>query len=200
MKAALGGMPNFYYCLSPSCDSGQIHDGGADAPILRCNKCGFKSCVVHNRKWHEGLTCGEYDLQSHQAIDEEQASLAEVHRIAKACPGCNRMIQKHGGCKHMTCIVCKFEFCWTCSADYTKIRDSGNDEHDEACPYHTANLPDLDGANFEEESEGCESGEDDLDEGECEGEGETENQSDDEAISGDDNSNVDGLERFPSPG
>jgi len=32
----------------------------------------------------------------------------------KACPNCEIMILKIGGCNHMKCTMCKKEFCWNC--------------------------------------------------------------------------------------
>jgi ribosomal protein L37AE/L43A len=139
MKAALSAMPNFFYCLNPSCDSGHIHDEATDTPIFRCEKCGFKSCVVHNRGWHEGVTCREYDRQSLTALNE-RASIAEVNRIAKKCPNCRRLIQKRGGCDHMTCSVCSHEFCWVCFADYTKILENSKYRHKQTCKYHPKDI------------------------------------------------------------
>ena len=46
---------------------------------------------------------------------------------AKACPDCGIWITKHGGCPHMTCEMCSFEFCWFCLIPY----DECNEEHDE---------------------------------------------------------------------
>ncbi len=34
---------------------------------------------------------------------------------AKKCPHCFVIIQKDGGCDHMICERCKYEFCWICS-------------------------------------------------------------------------------------
>ena len=50
----------------------------------------------------------------------DAASLAEIARIAKTCPGknCGAAIQKNEGCDHMTCRVCKHEFCWLCLGDW----------------------------------------------------------------------------------
>jgi hypothetical protein len=32
----------------------------------------------------------------------------------KFCPVCRSKIEKNEGCNHMTCLVCKYEFCWNC--------------------------------------------------------------------------------------
>lgn len=33
----------------------------------------------------------------------------------KDCPRCGRQTMKGGGCNHMTCQVCRCDWCWTCS-------------------------------------------------------------------------------------
>lgn len=37
----------------------------------------------------------------------------------RQCQRCTSPIEKNGGCNHMTCIHCKFEFCWICGSAYT---------------------------------------------------------------------------------
>ncbi|KAI8905485.1 hypothetical protein EDD86DRAFT_257483 [Gorgonomyces haynaldii] len=36
----------------------------------------------------------------------------------KICPGCGAGIEKTGDCNHMTCMICKTEFCYVCNANW----------------------------------------------------------------------------------
>lgn len=64
-------MPGFRWCLSPSCNSGQLHENPVDEPIFTCNTCGNKDCAVCDVHWHEGQTCNEYQ-------DSQRANAADV--------------------------------------------------------------------------------------------------------------------------
>jgi len=39
-------------------------------------------------------------------------------RDARRCPGCKIVIEKNGGCQHMTCRGCRHEFWWCCGQAY----------------------------------------------------------------------------------
>lgn len=38
----------------------------------------------------------------------------------KPCPECYASIEKSGGCNHMRCFKCKYEFCWMCMGSWKK--------------------------------------------------------------------------------
>jgi E3 ubiquitin-protein ligase RNF14 len=105
--ATLSSLDSFRWCLQRGCKSGQIHETGTDGPIFCCHACGFKICVIHDIKWHEGETCKEYDYRTNLKLKrkEESASAQTISRTTKQCPqsSCKAPIEKNDGCDHMTC-------------------------------------------------------------------------------------------------
>ncbi|EPE29696.1 RING/U-box [Glarea lozoyensis ATCC 20868] len=130
--------PSFIMCLGPNCDSGQLHEGGENEPIMECNSCHFKTCFVHKLPWHSGQTCEEYDLDRKEKLDQEAATNELLQRETKTCPNksCGLHVMKISGCDHMTCHRCRFEFCWLCLAPYQAIRAHGNHYHEKNCRYY----------------------------------------------------------------
>lgn len=103
IRATLSADPDFRFCLSTTCDSGQLHPGGANEPIFSCQACGHKHCVSCETNWHEDQTCEQYQATLHRNTENDEQSQQEVNRISKPCPQCHIPIQKHTGCDHMTC-------------------------------------------------------------------------------------------------
>lgn len=99
LKAAIANDPEFRFCLSTVCSSGQLHAAGADEPIFRCEACGHRHCVVCEVPWHEGELC--VNMQAKKRDEAESAK--KVAEISKQCPNCNIKIEKNYGCDHMTC-------------------------------------------------------------------------------------------------
>jgi len=44
----------------------------------------------------------------------------------KTCPTCRSPIEKNGGCMHMTCSRCYYEFCWLCRSDWNNHLSCNN--------------------------------------------------------------------------
>lgn len=44
-----------------------------------------------------------------------------VDHNANKCPKCFTRVEKDSGCMHMTCLVCKYEWCWTCGFAYHNL-------------------------------------------------------------------------------
>ncbi|CEP64169.1 E3 ubiquitin-protein ligase HEL1 LALA0_S10e03994g [Lachancea lanzarotensis] len=49
----------------------------------------------------------------------ECANLNWVLKNTKECPKCGVNIEKNGGCNHMTCQSCGYQFCWICEQCWT---------------------------------------------------------------------------------
>ncbi|KAL7923196.1 hypothetical protein ACQKWADRAFT_326132 [Trichoderma austrokoningii] len=99
IQRAIQDDANFLWCSS-DCGSGQLHDGGNDAPIMKCTSCGNLTCFHHKKPWHTGLTCKEFDEQAAASArhkDEDAASTDTIKKVTKDCPECKVHIQKNGG-------------------------------------------------------------------------------------------------------
>lgn len=60
-KATLEAIPGFHWCITKGCKSGQVI--GEASAKFRCVKCKKTYCIEHNRLWHKGETCKEYDYR-----------------------------------------------------------------------------------------------------------------------------------------
>ncbi|CAG8509783.1 12976_t:CDS:2 [Ambispora gerdemannii] len=152
LVSTLSQIEDFYWCLNPNCHSGQIHYEGVAAPIMTCQSCSKKTCVMHLLPIPDGsLNCPQCiniseqqelkrqeDLQKERNRKMEEKSKAYIDSMTKKCPKCNANIEKNDGCDHMTCRAprCGYEFCWLCFADYDAIRKNGNAHHMQNCKYY----------------------------------------------------------------
>jgi ariadne-1 len=92
-----------------------MNTGGAPADI-QC-ACGYRFCFKCNREAHAPSSCENLVKWLRQCQDD-----GETHKWimvnTKDCPKCNSAIEKNGGCNHMTCRKCTYEFCWICSGPW----------------------------------------------------------------------------------
>ncbi|WVO12476.1 hypothetical protein L204_100076 [Cryptococcus depauperatus] len=111
--------PNLRWCPHPDCE---YIIGCAQAPprmltmlvptvMCRCGKqlcfgCGYSAS-------HRPVICTIVKFWEKKCADDsETANWLQAN--TKECPKCGSTIEKSGGCNHMTCKKCKYEFCWVC--------------------------------------------------------------------------------------
>ena len=133
----LSNTSEFRWCKAEGCESGQVHHLAETYPIVTCHTCDSKSCFTHDVPWHYNKTCEEFDKELDHVKDNSLLMLKDT----KPCPKCQTLIEKNGGCDHMTCRKnvggCGAEFCWLCFADFSLIRQEGNHFHNPTCFYYS---------------------------------------------------------------
>lgn len=73
---------------------------------------------------------------------ENEEAEALITDTTTPCPKCKVRIEKDGGCDHMTCSQCSYQFCFQCSANYAMILQHDNRRHKRSCVYYAAPVTD----------------------------------------------------------
>ncbi|KAL2070311.1 hypothetical protein VTL71DRAFT_13337 [Oculimacula yallundae] len=152
LQTFLSKDPNFRWCLSPLCETGQLYQTPPIDPKTSCEECNYEMCFKHEMPWHDGLTCDEYDSVRDHGDPSYGETQEWIRTNTKPCPGCQVGIQKGEACFHMTCSQCNHEFCWQCLADWTGIRTNGQNGHGVGCFFRTNDIrpTGIQGNNLEE--------------------------------------------------
>jgi hypothetical protein len=96
------------FCLAARCGLGQLHSIDELGPMMTCETCSFKTCVVHKLPWHEGMTCEEFDCDESQIerLEQDEATAKLLASLSsKICPTCKQGVDRTAGCDH---LMCKF--------------------------------------------------------------------------------------------
>ncbi|TXB95708.1 hypothetical protein FocTR4_00016482 [Fusarium oxysporum f. sp. cubense] len=139
---ALSNLPSFRWCLAENCSYGQIHDL-IESNHVSCEECGYEMCFEHQIKWHDDLTCGEFDSMEKNGDPRFRETRDWVNANTKQCPSCGVNTQKGPGCFHMTCTLCRHEFCWECLASWSDIMPRpgqyNQSAHRDGCYFRSSN-------------------------------------------------------------
>lgn len=105
------------FCPAPNCVYAiecHVSKKSLDAvvPSVTCN-CGYRFCFGCSLPDHQPCICPVVKMWHKKCADDsETANWISAH--TKECAKCHSTIEKNGGCNHMTCKKCKYEFCWVC--------------------------------------------------------------------------------------
>ncbi|KAI9779005.1 MAG: hypothetical protein M1816_003782 [Peltula sp. TS41687] len=81
-------------------------------PTVMC-QCGHSFCFGCTLNDHRPCPCALVKKWLKKCEDDSETS-NWISANTKECPKCHSTIEKNGGCNHMTCRKCKYEFCWMC--------------------------------------------------------------------------------------
>ncbi|KAI0593462.1 hypothetical protein F4775DRAFT_586794 [Biscogniauxia sp. FL1348] len=103
------------YCWVSGCGA-FIPAANQKKRVGECTECGKRTCKVCRQKSHFGA-CDQGKLQEQQNSEDLVYKLAE-NKGWKRCPNCLNIVQKHGGCNHMSCN-CGQSFCYACGQAFS---------------------------------------------------------------------------------
>lgn len=110
------------WCTSPTGGCGhvvRVPQRKDNAFHVQCHHCYSRFCFNCSNEPHGPATCKMLrDWIKKRADDSETANWVQAN--TKNCPKCDKIIEKNGGCNHMTCSQCRHEFCWVCNGPWSQ--------------------------------------------------------------------------------
>lgn len=114
---------NLFYCPNKDCLNTVAAPYGSK--YVECPWCKKEYCMTCKVNWHQGITCAKYQECAEKNKDASSLTLTFLRREgAKQCPKCNIWIEKNGGCDHMTCRKCNYQFWWSTLEPYPNGRST----------------------------------------------------------------------------
>lgn len=102
------------YCPAANCDKVAVASG---ITTVKC-ECGNPFCFKCGEESHDPANCtqlGAWTLKCQNESETANWILANT----KKCPACSTRIEKNQGCNHVTCKMCKHDFCWICMGNWS---------------------------------------------------------------------------------
>ena len=96
------------FCPMPDCDG--YAEQKKKEKYVKCN-FGHDFCFECLKQPHGKKKCDDL-------LDKDFEEWKK-HKIVKRCPNCKIWTEKNEGCNHMTCVECKFQWCWLCQKKYS---------------------------------------------------------------------------------
>ncbi|KAL9609161.1 MAG: hypothetical protein Q9167_006056 [Letrouitia subvulpina] len=105
------------WCPAPNCEyavecSVKRQELNRIVPTVACH-CNHRFCFGCTLNDHQPTPCTLVRMWLKKCEDDSETA-NWISANTKECPKCSSTIEKNGGCNHMTCRKCKYEFCWMC--------------------------------------------------------------------------------------
>ncbi|KZT04182.1 uncharacterized protein LAESUDRAFT_682939 [Laetiporus sulphureus 93-53] len=126
VRQFVSNMHNLKYCPYPSCTYTVSCSAVPNrsvllkiVPIVTC-EAGHKFCFGCNiDSDHRPVICVIARMWLQKCHDDSETA-NWIKSNTKECSKCQSTIEKNGGCNHMTCKKCKYEFCWVCMGPWSE--------------------------------------------------------------------------------
>ncbi|MDP2435506.1 MAG: IBR domain-containing protein [archaeon] len=139
-QAELRGRGAMRWCPNVRCGAAvEGHDGQVGCPscgTVFCGKC--QATPYHAGKGCDAAGDGKGKGGSNEPLIKY---MHKVGTATKPCPQCGDAIEKDGGCNHIVCITCHYEWCWLCRREYHCVEfghyNSGRCKGLQFCPVNS---------------------------------------------------------------
>ncbi|EAY12638.1 IBR domain containing protein [Trichomonas vaginalis G3] len=116
IESQISENPNLKHCINPRCQKILTSNAIGYCLVAEC-ECGARMCWRCGEIAHDPITCENKEKWLNIA-NADKITAEWVHQNTKLCPKCHARIEKNGGCNHMTCYSCHYEFCWICGHEW----------------------------------------------------------------------------------
>jgi ariadne-1 len=105
-------------CPNPSCSKPINLLSSSLCNVMKCVYCRLEFCLECHEPSHVPASCSEKQIWETSTGAEIMQQRLFGENVKK-CPNCKAIIEKNGGCNHMTCKACAHEFCWMCGGAWS---------------------------------------------------------------------------------
>ncbi|CAG8587761.1 968_t:CDS:2, partial [Ambispora leptoticha] len=117
----------YLWCIDRKCKHAISHKAPMNSNnynngLLHCHGCNSTWCQTCERNGgHWPATCKDYQhyAQINHTVNISIPKSVPSDLSTKPCPKCGIPVAKNGGCMHMVCALCKFNYCWGCGIDWS---------------------------------------------------------------------------------
>lgn len=100
------------WCPAVGCGNAITSEQRRGGHLVECS-CGYRFCFACHEEDHWPATCAQARQWAAKCSDESETG-HWLGANTKGCPKCAVHVEKNGGCNHMTCAKCSYEWCWMC--------------------------------------------------------------------------------------